>query len=115
MRVSWGSTRPGSPVIRTRVSCPKRLLNELSRVGMSTDSSKDIRSLDISGRFVALLYSAFTFLIFWPVLFQRRFFWEDFFHQEYPIRDFSYYTLGLHRQLPFWNPYNWEWAPLLSD
>jgi hypothetical protein len=63
----------------------------------------------------SLIYLFFTFLLFWPVLWGKRFFWEDFFAWEYPIRDYCYYMLGLRHTLPFWNPYNWNLPAVLAD
>jgi hypothetical protein len=69
----------------------------------------------INGWAALAIYLGFAFLIYWPVFLGHRFFWEDFFIQEYPIRDYSYYMLGLRHTLPFWNPYTWPWAALLAD
>lgn len=63
----------------------------------------------------ALAYLLFAIAVYFPVLLGQRFFWEDFFIQEYPIRDFCYYSLAIKHQIPFWNPYSWAWAPLLAD
>src|SRR5581483_5780591 len=52
---------------------------------------------------------------YWPVFLGHRFFWEDFFVQEYPIREYCFYMLRWRHVLPFWNPYSWAWAPLLAD
>ena len=48
-------------------------------------------------------------------IFGQRFFWEDFFIQEYPIRDYCFYMVRFVHELPFWNPYSWAWSPLLAD
>jgi hypothetical protein len=61
------------------------------------------------------IYTLFMLLAYWPVLVGSRFFWEDFFTQEYPIREFCYYMAGITHTLPFWNPYSWGRAPLLAD
>lgn len=54
-------------------------------------------------------------LIYWPIFLGHRFFWEDFFIQEYPIREYCFYMVRWAHQLPFWNPYSWAWSPLLAD
>jgi len=69
----------------------------------------------LSTGWAAAFYVAFGILIYWPVLIGKRFFWEDFFIQEYPIREFCFYMVRFQHQLPFWNPYSWAWSPLLSD
>jgi len=66
-------------------------------------------------RYPAAIYVLFTVAIYWPVFLGHRFFWEDFFIQEYPIRDFCFYMARFHHALPFWNPYSWSWSPLLAD
>jgi len=53
--------------------------------------------------------------IYWPVFLGHRFFWEDFFIQEYPIREYCFYMIRFVHELPFWNPYSWAWSPLLAD
>jgi hypothetical protein len=54
-------------------------------------------------------------VIYWPIFLEHRFFWEDFFIQEYPIREFCFYMVRFQHALPFWNPYSWAWSPLLAD
>jgi Bacterial membrane protein YfhO len=61
------------------------------------------------------IYVLFMLLVYWPVFLGKRFFWEDFFNQEYPIREFCFYMVRFGHALPFWNPYSWAWSPLLSD
>src|SRR5437588_3080307 len=61
------------------------------------------------------IYVLFAIIVYWPVLAHQRFFWEDFYLWEYPVRDYNYYMLGLKHTLPFWNPYSWGWEALLSD
>ena len=63
----------------------------------------------------AAIYLAIMIAIYWPVFLGQRFFWEDFFIQEYPIREYSYYMAALKHALPFWNPYSWAFAPMLAD
>lgn len=62
-----------------------------------------------------LIYLGFMLLVYWPVLLEKRFFWEDFFIQEYPIRDFCYYASGVKHLIPFWNPYTWSMPSFLAD
>ena len=62
-----------------------------------------------------LVYLGFMALVFLPVFLGHRFFWEDFFIQEYPIRDYSYYAFGLKHTLPFWNPYTFSMPSFLAD
>src|SRR5437016_4676426 len=62
-----------------------------------------------------LSYLGFMMLVYWPIILGHRFFWEDFFIQEYPIRDYSYYAFGLKHVLPFWNPYTWSMPAFLAD
>ncbi len=62
-----------------------------------------------------LLYCGFAILLYWPLLLGQRFFWEDFFIGEYPIRDYCYYMFGIKHTLPFWNPYNWNLPAVLAD
>ncbi|HEY3874723.1 MAG TPA: YfhO family protein, partial [Candidatus Kapabacteria bacterium] len=66
-------------------------------------------------RYPFLIYSLFLCAVYWPVFLKMRFFWEDFMSQEYPIREFCYYMAGIRHALPFWNPYQWAWEPLLAD
>jgi hypothetical protein len=63
----------------------------------------------------AAIYVLFMLAVYWPVFLGKRFFWEDFFIQEYPIRDFCFYMMRFVHELPFWNPYSWAWSPLLAD
>jgi len=69
----------------------------------------------ISTSAAAGMYVLFTVLVFWPFVFGKRFFWEDFSSWEYPIRDYCYYMFGLKHTLPFWNPYNWSLPAVLAD
>ena len=61
------------------------------------------------------IYVLFMLAVYWPVFLGKRFFWEDFFIQEYPIRDLCFYMVRFVHELPFWNPYSWAWSPLLAD
>jgi len=66
-------------------------------------------------RYPAAIFVLFLFAIYWPVFLGYRFFWEDFFIQEYPIREFCFYMVRFQHVLPFWNPYSWPWSPLMAD
>ncbi len=72
-------------------------------------------SRNVSIPAAAVIYLLFMLAVYWPVFFGMRFFWEDFMTQEYPIREFCFYSAGIKHALPFWNPYSWGWAPLLAD
>ncbi len=61
------------------------------------------------------IYASFAALIYWPVLFGLRFFWEDFTNQEYPIRDFAFTSIRWLHHIPLWNPYSWAWASFSAD
>ncbi len=61
------------------------------------------------------IYIVYAVFVYWPVLAHQRFFWEDFSAWEYPVREYSYYMLGLKHTLPFWNPFSWGWETFLSD
>jgi hypothetical protein len=61
------------------------------------------------------IYVLFMIAVYWPVFLGQRFFWEDFFIQEYPIREFCFYVVRVQHTLPFWNPYSWAWSPLMAD
>lgn len=72
-------------------------------------------TINVKIRVAAAVYFIYSILVYWPVILGRRFFWEDFFIKEYPIREFSYYMLAIRHALPFWNPYSWAWEPFLAD
>ncbi|MGH2639028.1 MAG: hypothetical protein ACRDF4_07085, partial [Rhabdochlamydiaceae bacterium] len=50
--------------------------------------------IEISTSLAASIFVAYAIVVYWPVLLGQRFFWEDFFIKEYPIRVYSFYTLG---------------------
>lgn len=70
---------------------------------------------DISLPVASGIFLLFMLLVYWPVFLGQRFFWEDFFIQEYPIREYCFYMVRFQHTLPFWNPYSWAWSPLLAD
>ena len=89
--------------------------DEHDNADIQPKSARDWLSVNVSTRVAFGIYAAYMFLVYWPVFFGKRFFWEDFFNQEYPIREFSFYMAGIKHALPFWNPYSFAWAPLLAD
>ncbi len=89
----------------------KQLSNEES----FTKKEGPAGSTDLRIRYAAGIYVLFMLFVYWPVFLGQRFFWEDFFMQEYPIREFCFYMVRFGHTLPFWNPYSWAWSPLLSD
>ncbi len=79
-------------------------------------SPKGERNLPVISSWTAFgIYVLFMLAVYWPVFLSHRFFWEDFFIQEYPIREFCFYIVRFQHALPFWNPYSWAWSPLLAD
>ncbi len=83
--------------------------------GQTRSSESGWLELRVSTWVAYLVYLLYTFLVYWPVFWGKRFLWEDFFGQEYPIREYSFYMAGLRHALPFWNPYSWGWGPLIAD
>ncbi len=86
-----------------------------ARAGRTDRRGTRLRGTELHLSHAAGIYILFMLAIYWPVFFGQRFFWEDIFIQEYPIREFCFYMVRWVHALPFWNPYSWAWSPLLAD
>src|SRR5665213_3284724 len=96
----------------------KRVDNRKRIVDSATESEElavNNGSFVIRSSSAAAVYVLFMLAVYWPVFLGERFFWEDFFIQEYPNRQFCYYMVRFQHALPFWNPYSWAWSPLMAD
>lgn len=63
---------------------------------------------------VFLLYLFLSVLFFWEIIFQQRWFFEDFFTQNYPFRFYSAVEIS-NLSFPLWNPFVFSGMPFFAD